>query len=260
MPPQGLDPRMGYAAQGGRIGYNRGRVVNPGGYAGEEWITRTSEDDLTNLKDPFVPGRIDKEGEGFYQDDLTGVRDPFKTSPEMIEIQKDYDIESMRDPFKPSYTLAEATQLAEQIFGTEEILQHMTVEQINQAKNDFIAKIMSQSKAQGGRIGAQGGGIMPLLDMGGMEKDYRQEGGFVPIGRKEKEDDVPARLSKNEFVFTEDAVKAAGGGDIDEGAQRMYNVMKNLEAGGQISHTFNVIIFLYFNHFRRNFKRISHPC
>ena len=92
-----------------------------------------------------------------------------------------------------------------------------------------------EQKAYGGRIGAQGGGIMPLLDMGGMEKDYRQEGGFVPIGRKEKADDVPARLSKNEFVFTADAVKAAGGGDIDEGAQRMYNVMKNLEAGGEIS-------------------------
>ena len=92
-----------------------------------------------------------------------------------------------------------------------------------------------EAKAQGGRIGAQGGGIMPLLNLGGMEKDYRQEGGFVPIGRKEKADDVPARLSKNEFVFTADAVKAAGGGDIDEGAQRMYNVMKNLEAGGDIS-------------------------
>jgi hypothetical protein len=88
---------------------------------------------------------------------------------------------------------------------------------------------------RGGRIGAQGGGIMPLLNMGGMEKDYRQDGGFVPIGRKEKADDVPARLSKNEFVFTADAVRAAGGGDIDQGAQRMYNVMKNLEAGGDIS-------------------------
>ena len=89
--------------------------------------------------------------------------------------------------------------------------------------------------AYGGRIGAQSGGIMPLLNMGGMEKDYRQDGGFVPIGRKEKADDVPARLSKNEFVFTADAVRAAGGGDIDQGAQRMYNVMKNLEAGGEIS-------------------------
>jgi hypothetical protein len=85
------------------------------------------------------------------------------------------------------------------------------------------------------RIGAKEGGIMPLLNLGGMEKDYRQDGGFVPIGRREKADDVPARLSKNEFVFTADAVRAAGGGDIDQGAQRMYNVMKNLEAGGDIS-------------------------
>ena len=95
--------------------------------------------------------------------------------------------------------------------------------------------LFRDQQAQGGRIGAAGGGIMPLLNMGGMEKDYRQDGGFVPIGRKEKADDVPARLSKNEFVFTADAVRAAGGGDIDQGAQRMYNVMKNLEAGGDIS-------------------------
>ncbi len=86
--------------------------------------------------------------------------------------------------------------------------------------------------AQGGRIGAQEGGLMNL---GGMEKDYRQEGGFVPIGGKEKADDVPARLSKNEFVFTADAVRGAGGGDIDKGAEIMENVMKHLEAGGEVS-------------------------
>jgi hypothetical protein len=76
---------------------------------------------------------------------------------------------------------------------------------------------------------------MPLLDMGGMEKDYREDGGFVPIGRMEKADDVPARLSKNEFVFTADAVRNAGDGDVDKGAEVMYNMMKNLEAGGEVS-------------------------
>ena len=86
--------------------------------------------------------------------------------------------------------------------------------------------------AEGGRIGAQEGGLMNL---GGMEKDYRQEGGFVPIGGQEKADDVPARLSKNEFVFTADAVRAAGGGDIDAGAEVMENLMENLEAGGKVS-------------------------
>jgi hypothetical protein len=86
--------------------------------------------------------------------------------------------------------------------------------------------------AQGGRIGKAEGGIM---DLGGMELDYRAEGGFVPIGAKEKADDVPARLSVNEFVFTADAVRSAGGGDIDKGAEIMERVMKNLEQGGQIS-------------------------
>jgi hypothetical protein len=81
-------------------------------------------------------------------------------------------------------------------------------------------------KAQGGRIKKAPGGLMNL---GGMEKDYRQTGGFVPIGKKEKADDVPARLSKNEFVMTADAVRAAGGGNINKGAQRMYNTMKQLE-------------------------------
>ena len=86
--------------------------------------------------------------------------------------------------------------------------------------------------AEGGRIGKQEGGLM---DLGGMEKDYRNDGGFVPIGGQEKADDVPARLSRNEFVFTADAVRSAGGGDIDKGAEVMENVMKNLEAGGKVS-------------------------
>jgi hypothetical protein len=77
---------------------------------------------------------------------------------------------------------------------------------------------------------AEGG----LMDLGGFEKDYR-EGGFVPLGAEERADDVPARLSKNEFVFTADAVRNAGGGDIDKGAEVMQNMMDNLEAGGSIS-------------------------
>jgi len=91
---------------------------------------------------------------------------------------------------------------------------------------------LSEGKAQGGRIGRAEGGIM---DLDGMELDYRAEGGFVPIGEEEKADDVPARLSVNEFVFTADAVRNAGGGDIDQGAEVMERVMKNLEQGGQIS-------------------------
>ena len=90
------------------------------------------------------------------------------------------------------------------------------------------------------RVGKQEGGIMEaeaseMIDMGGMEKDYRNTGGFVEMGGKERADDVPARLSKNEFVFTADAVRNAGGGDIDKGAEVMENLMNNLEQGGEIS-------------------------
>ena len=84
--------------------------------------------------------------------------------------------------------------------------------------------------ATGGRVGYAGGGTMNrnLLNTG-VDKDMRT-GGFIPEGTREKADDVPARLSKNEFVMTADAVKAAGGGSVNRGAQRMYNLMNNLEA------------------------------
>ena len=123
---------------------------------------------------------------------------------------------------------------------------------INDARNQILKAAAGQDdfrsrafKAGGGimRAGYQEGGdtepvakkTMPLLDMGGKEKDYRETGGFVDMGRMERADDVPARLSKNEFVFTADAVRNAGDGNIDKGAEVMYNMMKNLENGGDVS-------------------------
>ena len=89
--------------------------------------------------------------------------------------------------------------------------------------------------ADGGDVEPVATKTLPLIDMDGKEKDYRETGGFVDMGRMERADDVPARLSKNEFVFTADAVRNAGEGDIDKGAEVMYNMMKNLEAGGEVS-------------------------
>jgi len=91
-----------------------------------------------------------------------------------------------------------------------------TQEEIDQIKN---------SKAKGGMPT----GIMRSNKAGVMERDYRETGGFVPVGIKEKADDVPAMLSKNEFVFTADAVRGAGNGSIERGAQKMYDTMKRLE-------------------------------
>lgn len=89
-----------------------------------------------------------------------------------------------------------------------------------QAEEEYRQK---NNKAMGGIINLMGGG-MPSMEM-----DYRG-GGFIPVGAKERSDDVPARLSKNEFVMTADAVRAAGGGSVNEGARRMYELMNNLEA------------------------------
>ena len=110
--------------------------------------------------------------------------------------------------------------------------QGIDIDAIRNNPNRILAR---RFMAEGGDAEPVAKKTMPLIDMDGMEKDYREDGGFVPIGRMERADDVPARLSKNEFVFTADAVRNAGEGDIDKGAEVMYNMMKNLESGGEVS-------------------------
>ena len=109
--------------------------------------------------------------------------------------------------------------------------------------NLFVQENTSEYRAMGGRIGyamgsdelvEQASGIeglpININSRGIKELDLRKTGGFVPpVGVKEKADDIPAMLSNNEFVFTADAVRAAGGGSVDKGAQIMYDTMKRLE-------------------------------
>ena len=103
----------------------------------------------------------------------------------------------------------------------EEAIQKGDDDKIKEIESDFFKEfgmVMPKMAKDGG-----------LMDLGGKEMDLRK-GGFVPIGKKEKADDVPARLSKNEFVMTADAVRGAGGGNINKGAKRMYETMNRLEA------------------------------
>ena len=89
--------------------------------------------------------------------------------------------------------------------------------------------------AKGGRINYNMGSEVPVRkNKAGIEElDYRESGGFVPVGVKEKADDVPAMLSKNEFVLTADAVRGIGGGDVEKGAEKLYGVMKQAEKVGR---------------------------
>jgi NAD(P)-dependent dehydrogenase (short-subunit alcohol dehydrogenase family) len=119
------------------------------------------------------------------------------------------------------------------------------------ASPEEVDAFVRANVAEGGRIGyaiggdtaednaMQASGIMglPLNEnpAGVTELDLRETGGFIPpVGVKEKADDIPAMLSNNEFVFTADAVRGMGGGDVDKGAERMYAMMKTLENGGRV--------------------------
>jgi hypothetical protein len=101
----------------------------------------------------------------------------------------------------------------------EDVADYLTYYQnLKKEENKKPKKKPRTKKAKGG-----------IMDLDGFEMDLRG-GGFVPLGAAEKADDVPARLSKNEFVMTADAVRAAGGGSIDKGADKMYKTMKQLES------------------------------
>ena len=129
-----------------------------------------------------------------------------------------------------------ADQLAEEEFGMDfydlDIRTQMKIYEIALDMIDSGGNAMGglpnnrMNFALGTRPTAQESGLGGLP----IEADMRYTGGFMPYGAKEKADDVPARLSKNEFVFTADAVRAAGGGSVQKGAQKMYNTMKQLEA------------------------------
>jgi hypothetical protein len=110
--------------------------------------------------------------------------------------------------------------------------------------SDKYFELMPDGLAKGGRPGyAMGNTAQMAAGIEGLpfrqnqagvgEVDLRETGGFIPpVGVKEKADDIPAMLSNNEFVFTADAVRGMGEGNVNVGAQRMYDMMKKLEKGG----------------------------
>ena len=197
-----------YAADGGLASLDtpkRGIVDEPGSYAGEKSFLDNFMSAIDQIKSGQVSANLrgdEKKAKEFI------VKSGFGTNFDEDQIAKIIDMKNRGMDLDSIATIMEADP--------------------NEINNLFN---LLEQKAYGGRIGKAEGGIM---DLGGMEKDYRT-GGFVELGAEERADDVPARLSKNEFVFTADAVRNAGGGDIDKGAEVMQNMMDNLESGGTIS-------------------------
>ena len=228
-----------YAAQGGRIGYQDGLTVAE---KGPLYIDPKTTLPLHNIEKRFQNMSRDERLKEYFE-----MLRKIESYKDLIEVgERPYEELLHWGPMGGSELTGGGSGWPEMTEALE-YTEHPAAEALYE-------KVEHYNK--GGRTGYQNGrsarsialnqlyGIAPkrkeaqeggLMNLGGMEKDYRQEGGFVPLGGEELADDVPARLSKNEFVFTADAVRAAGGGDIDKGAEVMENVMNNLEQGGQVS-------------------------
>ena len=150
--------------------------------------------------------------------DPTEPVNPFQPKPigpfpsKMAGIPKDLDLEKAKEMFI-------------QFNGREPVDMQELLEFFNVKQQAADGGLMRENFALGTRPTDQESGLGGLP----IEADMRYTGGFMPYGAVEKADDVPARLSKNEFVFTADAVRAAGGGSVQQGAKKMYDTMKQLE-------------------------------
>ena len=221
--------------EGGRV--NR-RLGSPEEGEGIMMIEQTEE----MAGGPYTTGNDVKDAFGVWNNSDQGVKelyegfiDFFKSGDWRDQIQgskiktKTKRMASAPDP------LAELNNLSMSVFNKP-------YNSLNEMEMDQLNEFMSNKKAEGGPINniarmdfkvGEGVASLPLRQnkAGVKELDLRSTGGFIPpIGTKEKADDVPAMLSNNEFVFTADAVRAAGGGNVEKGAQRMYDTMKKLES------------------------------
>ena len=157
--------------------------------------------------------------------DPTEPVNPFRPKPIGPFPSKMADMKSYSDYYK-NLDLEEALRTFRMLKerdpqDMEELIQFFKDRKINAAGGG----LMRENFALGTRPTKQESGLGGLP----IEADMRYTGGFMPYGAVEKADDVPARLSKNEFVFTADAVRAAGGGSVQQGAKKMYDAMKKLE-------------------------------
>jgi len=214
-------------ANGGRIGYDDG-TPDPT-YTGNnmEDLPRGLQIDTTT-SNPMPKEKSLKENLEFVEETKGGVSP--STTMYMFKMYLDEALE------KGQITKEKYNKMLMPLFGK-------TGEGVTRDYERY-----EQSMAYGGRIKRaygsdelveQASGIegldININPKGVKELDLRETGGFIPpVGVKEKADDIPAMLSNNEFVFTADAVRAAGGGSVNKGAQIMYDTMKKLENGGTL--------------------------
>jgi len=239
-------------AQGqGPMAQKRGRVDGPGGYAGINLADYFSVDDLDILRshkyDPYEVLRWRDKGKSllstlrlaqggrvnYANGELVEDASMVEETPTGLMAENVEEVQGEPTREQLEVLAMEIFQLRLEELDEEQLMvvYQAAMEQQPEAMAMQEEDIQMAPPGAAPVMAAEGG----LMSLGGMEKDYRNEGGFVALGGEERADDVPARLSKNEFVFTADAVRNAGGGDINAGAEVMENMMNHLESGGQIS-------------------------
>jgi hypothetical protein len=164
----------------------------------------------------------DPEKLKIYLKDYYSKTNPDKSAKEIEEFVRINSAVGGRVGLENGSDLKLARDLAEQDNKDYDLLSSSQKNMYNKKASKFI-KTMPMA------TGGMPTGIMRANKAGTIERDYRETGGFVPVGIKEKADDVPAMLSKNEFVMTADAVRGIGDGSIEKGAQRLYDQMKQAE-------------------------------
>ena len=207
--------------------YERGRLLfsqlTPELFAVPEEF-RMNVQDGGIMRTNYARGSDDDEDKPVLPEDPTEPVNPFAPKP-----IKPLGEMKMAGSDRYQKILEEIINEMEGMLGRE-----LTDAEYNLAGQLAYDKLSDPDYAVGGRVD-YALGTKPTAEESGLgglpiEADMRYTGGFMPYGAKEKADDVPARLSKNEFVFTADAVRAAGGGSVNEGAKKMYQTMKKLEA------------------------------
>jgi len=196
--------KYGYA-YGGRVGYKEG-----GGIQALIDYLKEKEDE----EDEFNLGK--------FSSGLEGIKSGFEmaTGQPLMGSKPQPTRFGLAEGGIPN-TMAMRKTIAE-LIASGVIDEEDVEEAVAQIKNQAMMSMRAPGMADGGMMNLRAGGMPAEMDMRG--------GGFIPIGKKERADDVPARLSKNEFVMTADAVRAAGGGSINKGAKRMYDLMNKLES------------------------------
>ena len=213
---------------GGRIGFKKGTA--PAGMLALQDYLRFL-DTVEKANRGFDEGeKVVGEVEKFMK--LIGDKEYDKFSKEELAKEKKL--------FDKAESVGEMLLKAEDKFGTDFDMQKTPVdaENFGDYARELIRDLNRRDRkldALAEKAGFKMGGEVPVRKnkVGIEELDYRQSGGFVPVGVKEKADDVPAMLSKNEFVMTADAVRGIGGGNVDKGAEKLYNVMKQAEKVGR---------------------------